>query len=166
MPAAINKVPGGLLGFLGIKNGGENPTQLEPLLRTSVDLWPMYLASYAEFNRSTFSANIGFPSTGQSVPQGEFWWILDHSITNSAALGAGATLQLATGYTLPIGAANPVVATGVPSNVATVGQFASCYAAEPVLLLPPGASLAAIVTQIAAGPINCDSVIRYVRFPQ
>lgn len=43
MPAPLNKQPLGMLGFLGIKNGGENPVELTRDLRGVWDLSPLYL---------------------------------------------------------------------------------------------------------------------------
>lgn len=167
MPASINKVPGGLLGFLGIKNGGENPTQLEPLLKTVIDLWPLYQVAYGEVLSSAINAAAaGFPTGGAAltVPSNEYWWCFEYSIQSNAALGAGQVLQSVPGYVIPSAGANLFFGVGPPSNRATTGLFMSASNSEQ-FILPPGAVLAQNAVEVAAGPVNCTANLRYIRLP-
>ena len=42
MAAPLNRQPNGLLDFLGVKNGGENPAELGRVLLPQVDVLPLY----------------------------------------------------------------------------------------------------------------------------
>ncbi len=167
MPASINKVPAGLLGFLGIKNGGENPTQLESQLRTSVDLWPLYQAGYGEIVSAAINvAAAGFPVGGApfTVPDNQYWWCFEYSIQSNTALGAGQVLQSVPGYVIPSAGANLFFGVGPPSNRATTGLFMSASNSEQ-FILPPGALLAQNAVEVAAGPVNCTANLRFIRLP-
>lgn len=72
----INKQPNGLLGFLGIKNGGRAPDALIPGLGANWDISQFYLAQDARYDvqPGTFAATGGVAVW--TVPVGEVWYIL------------------------------------------------------------------------------------------
>jgi len=89
-PPPINRLPLGLLSFLGIKNGGRNPQFLGEQLSPTFDLVAWYLQS----NSRSLSLNgnvtaVGFNSAWWTVPVGETWAVLSTMVNSQAALGAG-----------------------------------------------------------------------------
>lgn len=87
MSVPINRLPWGLLGFLGIKNGGEYPQTLAQQLVPVWDLKELYLegASVLAGTASTVGAT-GYVAH-LSPPPGEVWQVYDFQIV--AACGAG-----------------------------------------------------------------------------
>lgn len=74
MNAPINRIPRGLLDFLGIRSGGRNPQQLTEQLVPTFDLRDWYLESQTiEVNGNlagfAATANAGFLSTTTTFPQ-------------------------------------------------------------------------------------------------
>ena len=51
----LNRRPIGLLGYLGIKNGGRDPAQLAPVLSPTWDLEQLYLAGGSLYESVTVS---------------------------------------------------------------------------------------------------------------
>jgi len=65
MPA-INRIPHGLLSFLGIKNGGRNPQVLSEQLAANFDLMQWYLQQ----NSESLSVNAAVNALGFN---GNYW---------------------------------------------------------------------------------------------
>lgn len=93
----LNRVPTGLLDFLGIKNGGRNPVTLGEVLAPTWNLAQHYLDAASQTRRGTgnlTNADRGLIiSYGHGVPDGQVWWIDRVSLT-TALLVAGQTLQV------------------------------------------------------------------------
>lgn len=91
----IQILPRGLLGFLQLKNAGQNPSLLSDLLQPTLDLREWLLETNSE---SVFVSGVAFipAATGVgffslfTVPDGQHWALLDAFAR--IAIGAGQTL--------------------------------------------------------------------------
>lgn len=108
-PPPINAVPEGLLGFLGIKNGGRNPRNLIDNVQPTFDLWMHYLWSNSIVLQSadlsfaanaargaldlgpTLPVNVANAANQVIVPNNEWWAFLEWNIgwTLPAAIANG-----------------------------------------------------------------------------
>lgn len=160
---SINRQPGGMLGFLGIKNGGRNPDQLSTVLAPTFDTRELYLRNAIILSRINVAvAAVGFTSAG-TVPVGESWYVSNAFVNSQATLGAGQTIGGMGAAALTDGVAFSVSRL-TEFNRFTVGQV---YAAGPVrdyTVLPPGTQLGFYCTDLAAGPITVVLQLWYARF--
>jgi len=147
-PPRLNKIPNGLLGFLGIKNGGHNPEELAPQLSAGFELFHWYTQTNREFFRTAINLTALGQTTFFTVPAGEWWYVLHASLVTSV-LGAGQTLQAAIGFTDAPGLRTIIVQNPPPSR--TVGQVFTCNASG--FWVGPGDTIGPYVTELAAGPI-------------
>lgn len=163
-PPPINRQPGGLLGFLGIKNGGRNPDQLSNVLAPTWDAAEVYLRTNYILARVTINvAAIGF-TAASFVPPSESWYVHNAMGNSQNALGAGVVLGGFVAAALVDGVAYSVAGL-VPPVRATAGQvWASCDQTRPYQLLPPGAALGFYCTELAAGPVSVQLQLWYSRF--
>lgn len=91
----INRQPQGILGFLGIKNGGQNPdtvaTQLAPVWR--YDDW------YLNTNTELLSLSGQVNATGGwiffDVPSDRVWWVSNFDVFVSTGVGEAIRYNLA-----------------------------------------------------------------------
>lgn len=155
----INKLPLGLLGFLGIKNGGEYPQELSNVLSPVWDLGPLYMNANAE-NQVAALAIAGIGSQAFfTVPNGEAWYVLIASAA-TGTLGAGQTIELALQTTDAAGLVT--VAVSPMSGSRTAGQRCAQALPSPVYC-GPGSTFGINATQFAAGPINVTCAVRFAR---
>lgn len=165
MLGAINRLPTGLLGFLGIKNGGEYPKTLGTELVPTINLAPWYLQANVialRFTPVSVSA-IGFNSLAQ-IPNDQAWAVVSAKMNSNAALGAGVTLKgfMAAAINDNFGVSNVAPLAGYFN--ATVGEvWVSAQFYPQPIILQPGTQLGAYVTNIAAGPVSCAMEIWYAR---
>lgn len=99
MPGLIQRVPVGLLDFLGLKATGQNPVVMPDELQTVVDISQLYAAArWEQFQASTNTVNlIGFWGAATlTVPSGEMW-LVDSLMYTSGTLLAGTTYRLRPG---------------------------------------------------------------------
>ena len=164
--ASINRLPFGMLGFLGIKNGGRNPEVFSAELQATWDLQQLYFRTNMKLVRVNFNATgIGFTSpVPLLVPDNEVWACHGGLLNSVSGLAAGQSIS---GF---FAAANQ---DGAPSaNVTPLGEYIS--ASTPTVwaspwkwptpqYLPPGTSVGAYVTAIAAGPIAVSAQLWYSR---
>lgn len=161
MSTPINRLPLGVLGFLGIKNGGRYPDQPTTNLAWVWSLEDFYLGANSEFVTATINPAALGSVNALTVPAGELWFVSNYGV-GSGTLGAGQSLQYALSITDP---SNTVSMPLSPvSNLASTGNRAS-LGALPSFVLPTGWSLAIQVTTIAAGPIACTASARIARMP-
>ena len=97
-PAVISKVPGGLLGFFGIKNGGQYPQSIAAFIQPTLELGPMLAANYHENLATSPIAAVGFVTTtftvgglAAVVPASEIWWVSALSIQTFTGVGDAIT---------------------------------------------------------------------------
>lgn len=158
----INRLPVGLLGFLGIKNGGEYPHEMPSTLQPVWDLQGLYSSAASEVRVDQVAIAAIGSQAFTTVPNGETWLILLQSAA-CATLGAGQTIELQPNWTDPAALVN--IETGPMSGARTVGQRASSCILDPYWA-PPGSIMGINVTQLVAGPVTCALKTRFVRFVQ
>lgn len=93
-PAVISKLPIGLLGFFGIKNGGQYPQSIVPAIQPTLELAGILAANYNESITVApiaalgfVTANIGASGLPAVVPAAELWWV--SSLSAFAFTGVG-----------------------------------------------------------------------------
>jgi hypothetical protein len=158
--ASINKLPLGYLGFLGIKNGGEYPSETSRVLSPVWDMTGLYTFGNSEVS----SVLVAIAAIGSqafvTVPNGEAWLILQQSAACDT-LGAGQTIELQTNWTDPASLVN--IETGLMSGARTVGARATATCQDQYYA-GPGSILGVNVTQLVAGPVNVRLKTRFARF--
>jgi len=89
-PAPLNRQPLGLLGFMGIKNGGENPRTLANVLQPVIDLTSLYTipASVIGSSSSTFTAT-GLTLWGPALQTDPDVWVIHNASIYVDASTAG-----------------------------------------------------------------------------
>jgi hypothetical protein len=158
-PPTINKSPGGLLGFLGLKNGGRNPSQFGELVAPTWDLSPLYLYTNTEYTETLPSAAaIGYVPAF-TVPNGEFWYVHEYGVY-SAVLGAGQSVTWALAMRDPGGS---IVVNLTPAATVTVVGTRGVLGTLLDRALSPGTTLGLYVTQLAAGPVAFSADLRFSR---
>lgn len=85
MPGQINRLPDGVLGFLGIKNFGQMPRDLSQVLSGSWELRDFYLNVNPTYGASSLVALALGGSFAFTVPNNEIWWVTDFSVFHNAA---------------------------------------------------------------------------------
>jgi len=161
--ASINKLPFGLLGFLGLKNGGQNPSDLSNILSPVIDLADLYYGTNKQLFRVQANVTaIGFNALA-TVPNDEVWYVIGAACNSNAVLGAGVSLRGAMAYAAIDGAAFNVVPLGEYASM-TVGEvwYSAAVLGRP-LVLAPGSQLGVYCTFIAAGPVNVAWTCHYAR---
>lgn len=158
--SGINRVPQGLLGFLGIKNGGENPKQLSNVLVPTWNTTALYQYGNSEVSTVLVAINAVGSQAYVTVPAGEMWAILQQS-AGCDTLGAGQTIEFSTNWTDPASLVN--IETGLMSGPRTVGQRATALMSAPYYA-SAGSILGINCTQIVAGPVNVRLKTRFARF--
>lgn len=160
LTSAINRLPLGLLGFLGIKNGGQYPRDLSPLLSPVWNLSDLYLNANAENSAPVVSvASLGYTGFA-TVPTGESWCILLASAA-TGTLGAGVTIEMTLGMT-DAAVLTTIALAPMPGSRTVGGRFAVNLASP--IWLAPGSSFGVVCTQLAAGPVSTTLAFRFARF--
>lgn len=96
-PAFINRIPSGLLGFLGIKNGGENPQQLSNILVPMLDLIPLYDLQGVEYSQAVSTLGAGvttFGIPGSNNRPSSFFHTLNFGVAVNCGAGANCYYQI------------------------------------------------------------------------
>lgn len=117
MPGLIQRVPVGLLDFLGLKATGQSPTVMPDELVPTVDISQLYAAARWEQSTSTTSTVnlIGFwGTTTLTVPSGELW-LVDSITATSGTLLAGTTYRLRMGL-ISANNSNPFVVSDLSQS--------------------------------------------------
>lgn len=93
-PAVISKLPLGLLGFFGIKNGGQYPQTLGDTILPTLDMAPVLAANYRELVFVAPIAALGFVTANLNggalpgaVPAGELWFVQAASVFAFTGVG-------------------------------------------------------------------------------
>jgi len=156
---AINRLPLGLLGFLGIKNGGRYPDDISNILSPVWDLRELYQQSNSEIDNVIQAVSATGNSSYTTVPNGEAWYVFQQSAV-TGDLTAGQSLAMTTNWTDPASLVN--ISTGPETRTATVGQRCVAVLGTPYYAAP-GSKLGVTVTVLAAGPVNVRLVTRFAR---
>lgn len=121
---AINRNPAGLIGFLGIKNFGQNPATLGGVLAPTWDISSLYLNDAARFQMVTDGALAAGNYLTVTPPQNEVWYVTDYGAFFEAGAGGALICNLArfgqvnSDY-VPIAA---TVALGASSGTVSIAQ--------------------------------------------
>lgn len=132
MSTRINRVPLGLLDFLGTKSLGDNPSELMAEVRPTLNLFPFFAAERFVVNGENASASTGAGGQTFTVPKGELWLMVS-AMFRMRVSNSNDVADLAIIHRNPIGgvfgAANATEATLVRRNFTldypsgtTVGQ--------------------------------------------
>jgi len=151
----ISRIPAGILGFLGIKNGGRYPQRLQDQLVPTWDMAQLYLNNYAEY-LTVASTIVG---TGYTIffsaPQNETWLVTDYSL--DIATGAGEAWQ----GCLARATANNLSQVRLSSDWTLGASTWAARAGPRDVILAPGESLG-VNTDSLTGVIDTVSRCRYV----
>lgn len=155
----INRIPTGILGFLGIKNFGRNPEEVAGYLQPTWDYQRWYLETNAQFRNQAVSFNaVGFFAAFQ-VPTNEVWAV--HSLSClGGPLGAGQQLNIQPAIANQSSNIFTILPQVVSRVAATVGSYAVCSASYP-FVLGPGEVAGYFCSDLAAGPVGATGAIRY-----
>lgn len=157
----INRLPWGLLSFLGIKNGGRAPSQLGDLL---VPVWNS-ADLYTQTNSECVDVVANITATGFNtfveVSAGEHWLV--HEFAGfTAPLGAGQSLKYACCALGGVGSSHLILAETTVGAVVGERSGSSC---QPGRWFPPRTQFGFLCYQLAAGPVGLQTAIRITRFP-
>lgn len=100
MPGLIQRVPLGLIDFLGLQSSGGNPTVLPDQLSSILDLTPFYLANRWEALQTTTAAISTLGATVVSVltvPAGQIWYCDQFQIAGSTNVTAATAIRVKLG---------------------------------------------------------------------
>lgn len=151
----ISRIPAGLIGFLGIKNGGMYPQELAPTLLPTWDVGDLYLQYGAQLGGAVGGVSVAGYGVTVAPPPGEVWML--HDIGCSFTVGAaeswtGALCRSSTsgGTTVPISQGLTVPAS---SNGVLIAQHNETY-------LCPGENLG-LLTLAVTGTVDYYLTYRY-----
>lgn len=164
--------PRGLLGFLQLKNLGQNPAVMDDRLSMGLDLSQWYLETNAD-DLQRYTAAFATGSNGYAsfttpgplqVPAGE-WWLVNNYTIRANTLLAGETVRfacglvpqpnIAVGVTLQLGDYCPAVSGANQSVAASI---------RAPFFAPPGSELVIDLSQCTtAATIGFTGMVRYTR---
>lgn len=138
MGAPLNRQPMGLLSFLGIKNGGENPRDLIPQLMGVMDLAGLYTipAAVITVSAGTLTGAGTLTAFGPALQTDQDGWIVHNASLYVDAAGAGDAATIVGGIVDP---QNNFVAVTAPVSISVA--WGGIVWPEG-LLLAPGQALA------------------------
>lgn len=94
MSRPIQTIPFGLLGYLQLKNAGQNPAELVDTVQPVLEMREWYYETNAEVIISALSGLAFIPAatvagnyTLFTVPNGQFWAILDYNVVINTQAG-------------------------------------------------------------------------------
>lgn len=100
-PAVISKLPLGLLGFFGIKNGGQYPQSIVPTIAPTLEMGGILAANYNENVSVPCIAALGFVTgnilasgIAAVVPASELWWVSALSFQSFTGAGDAMTYSV------------------------------------------------------------------------
>lgn len=162
----IQQIPGGLLGFLQLKNAGQNPSELPASLQAVLEMREWYWQSFAQVAVGTDAAIAAAGFVDKiTVPAGEYWAI--HDVAVVATLAAASNGLFVGYYRNGQGAANQF-----PFNLSDPQRWteatdgaALVFTMRPrdTLLLQPGAVLGIRTLFLSAATTTGNMTVRYTR---
>lgn len=159
--AIVNRLPLGLLSFLGIQNGGKYPDMFLSTLAPVLDLGGHYVNTNREYLTSSVAVNVLANTTFHTVPNGE-WWNVMHASVFTATMGAGSAYA---GVITILDAAGLVTHMLGQSRSAVSGPGAVFVgAAQAPFWVGPGERIGVYTTHLAAGPISVGVSLAFARF--
>lgn len=166
-PPPINRLPVGLLGFLGIKNGGAYPQALGADLAGTFELqnWYMQTNSQSIQLNGNVSA-LGFNANWWTVPNGETWAIHNCFVNSQAVLTAGQTLGCVGAWIRSALQVLPATLTELPP-LATGSASVMVAAKSDItpIFVAPGGVIGVYAYTLTGGPILTTMTLTYVPIP-
>jgi len=150
----VQRVPFGLLSFLGIKAGGQNPNALQRELMPVLDVTPNFLApDLAQEIETTNTIGSAGDEARITIPQGEAWRMISMSMVVAAFSATGGVVYGALGIGDLTGFITAVATMPAPYTVLTTGDLVRLGFAFPSpLVLPPGSVLhSTLMTDLGGG---------------
>ena len=186
MSGPIQLAPPGLLGFLQLKVGGQNPRELNESIAPTFEMWRHMLDAYATFDgidwyyqlpaaaeyRGTIVPLNGGAGAALEVPSHEYWWVKAFTLNSAALAKATNCIQMkpvvlhapygaGTGYELLNEGNGAQVSSAYAQPITTQIWTAGAYG----FLAPPGARLAAFVNAIVSAATPITARVCYSRLP-
>lgn len=163
IPPPINKLPLGLLSFLGIKNGGQYPQHLQADLGASFELLDWYLQTNSiSANLNANVTAVGFNAGWYTVPTGETWAVLAAQVNSQAVLGAGVSLGMFGAFTRSALQIIPTALTPVGATATTGAVSVASSQTGTIALVPPGGLIGVYCHNLVAGPVSVTLTLNYV----
>ena len=170
MSGEVSKLPLGLLGFLGIKNGGAYPRSLGGQYAPTIDSLPLLAGvNFEELNPGNTAVaatggNAGSFSTGFQVPQTEVWYVTLCSAGVTTGVGEAFFGYLAL-RRFPVSSPNVVHAISDTITVAaSIVNQPLLFKYDSPLILGPGDEVC-LFTITATGAPQTRGHLRFARFP-
>lgn len=170
MPTPIFTPPAGLLGLLGTKTLGQNPSLLSQEVSPSVELFPFWAYGQSYRRNTTISGTItvvGSVAVGALVPQGKVWVPLLH-VATCLSIGAGDSGRIRAAAVVDSNAVVLQVGS-VPAAASTFGGILGASSIEWWLspfIAQPGTLFGGFVESItvATTGIQMTSTLTYIEF--
>jgi len=158
----INALPTGILGFLGIKNGGRYPQHLGETLTPVWDLANLYLEANAQYTDDAGTINADGEVRVFTVPEGQVWWVSE--LVGYITTGAGESLDA---FALTRFASGPVQWLSITPGIAVpANQDSAILVMDRPRFLQPGEGLGFEAYGGAyAGVIDWQMGIRFTVLP-
>lgn len=175
-PAVISKLPLGLLGFFGIKNGGQYPQTVGNVILPQLDMGEMLAANYHErLGTNIAVAAIGFTAlnvvaTGLPavVPQAELWHVMNATAITFTGIGDAITYVPTVRNSQSGSASNYHRALAYEiTQAASLNRQTPCTFDNGSRWLVPGDQLGLWVSALtnASGTVQAGVQIAITRFP-
>lgn len=170
MPGQFSTLPLGLLGLFGIKNDGQYPSNLSPILAPQLDMLPWIAGANANqvIFETVATTGVGtFPFPTVVVPSGKCW-LFRSCYAGTGNIAAGDNIRFRTvlrrggGINIFLEEGSEAISSMTDAvGVASVQSFL-----RPFVLAMPGENLAVkVVKWTSAGNINVTSSAAYLEFP-
>lgn len=168
MAGPVQIFPAGLLGLLQLKTLGRNPTDMVENYQPTWDVLEWLLASQSIEHATIGSIAItatgfqAFSPNNLQVPEGEWWWIHDLSVSVAAVVGGDAA-DVAVLWSNPVGVRRQHLLIDTIFCPADLSAWGSIRAGA-LRWLPPTAQIYLWVQSFTGNPI-VNAYLRYTRLP-
>lgn len=143
MAGTINRIPPGLLGFLGLKTSGTNPRDFGGQVTPTWDLSPLYLADGYRFTRVGSTLVAAGSELLHGPPNGEIWVLDRWGLQIDSGIGDSATVYMG----LAAEAGQAFVPLSAEVDIGASDSVALAFNSGP-LILKPGQTVALGITRI------------------
>lgn len=177
MPRPIQALPIGLLGSLGLKQMGQNPPDFLDQVRGTLELWPLYMASTAQFTASLgLAVALGNTNSTRDLtttpPANRAWWV--HGCNMYMGVQATGTITMLQARLDRVLISDPsrhecIIKTETLTNVtasAVLREWGHPLEVPPFMLLP-GEAISPVYSAeaVAVATAYVSLVVRYTEFP-
>lgn len=164
----IQVIPPGLLGFLQIKNNGQNPSLLPDSIQPVMDLQRWLFNGRLEVATGTnLVPSAGAPAdiTLFTIPEREWFWI-ENVTCSVVALAAGDDLAANISYVVSPGGTSSMYAIGPTGSTGVALLNQRLIVSANGFFVPPGAAITLSVTRKAlAADRTYNAALRGARLP-